>query len=258
VVGYLENYKADTSYVIVHDNWPNTPKNIAIPWLPNKVSSWFFIHVPEIPDLTVSGIYTLVDTTKGYTDSLWVDQPVTVDLKIRNLGSGGAGAYIVEVAVGWGRDSIDVSFDSLFTPTESGIYTISSAIHWDQNTDGNINDPPDNDVSNDTLSVKVNVYVESTSLDEERLLIEDFHLFQNRPNPFNPSTVITWQLAISSQVELSIFNILGEKVTTLVSEKKVAGYHSIEWDASNFAGGIYYYQIKAGEFRDVKKMVLIK
>lgn len=280
VVGYLENYKADTSYVIVHDNWPNTPKNIAIPWLQNKVSSWMFVHLPELPDLTIAGIYTLIDTTKGYADSLWVDRPVTVDLKIRNLGSGGAGAYIVEVAVddpggnriefetshiteildpyGWGRDSIDVSFDSLFTPTESGIYTISSVIYWDQNTDGNINDPPDNDVSNDTLSVKVNVYVESTSLDEQGLSIEDFHLFQNRPNPFNPSTVITWQLAISSQVELSIFNILGEKVTTLVSEKKVAGYHSIEWDASNFAGGIYYYQIKAGEFRDVKKMVLIK
>ena len=280
VVGYLENYKADTSYVIVHDNWPNTPRNIAIPWLQNKVSSWMFIHVPELPDLTIAGIYTLVDTTKGYTDSLWVDRPVTVDLKIRNLGSGGAGASIVEIAVddplgnqikfetrhittileaqGWGRDSIDVRFDSLFTPTQSGQYTISSVIHWDQDKNGNINDPADDDVSNDTLSVKVNVYVESTSLDEQRLLIEDFHLFQNRPNPFNPNTTISWHLPVSSQVELNVYNILGEKVATLVSEKKVAGYHLIEWDASNFAGGIYYYQIKAGEFRDVKKMLLIK
>jgi hypothetical protein len=140
-----------------------------------------------------------------------------VDLKIRNLGSGGAGAYIVEVAVddpGGNRIEFETShITEILDP---------------------YNDPHDNDVSNDTLSVKVNVYVESTSLDEQGLSIEDFHLFQNRPNPFNPSTVITWQLAISSQVELSIFNILGEKVATLVSEKKVAGYHSIEWDASNF------------------------
>ncbi len=159
---------------------------------------------------------------------------------------------------GWGRDSIDVTFDSLFTPSQSGIYTISSVIYWDQDEDGNINDPADDDVTNDSLSDKVNAYVESTSLDEQRLSIEDFYLFQNRPNPFNPSTVISWQLPVHSRVELSIYNILGEKVSILVSERKVVGYHLIEWDASNFAGGIYYYQIKAGEFRDVKKMLLIK
>jgi predicted GH43/DUF377 family glycosyl hydrolase len=86
----------------------------------------------------------------------------------------------------------------------------------------------------------------------------NFVLMQNYPNPFNPTTVIIWQLAVSSHVDLSVYNILGKKVATLVSGKQKAGLHQVEWDATGFASGIYYYIIKAGEFRDVKKMILIK
>jgi hypothetical protein len=83
-------------------------------------------------------------------------------------------------------------------------------------------------------------------------------LEQNYPNPFNPVTIISWQLAVGSDVELSIYNTLGQKVTTLVNGKFDAGYHQITWDAIGLAAGIYYYQIIAGNYRDVKKMVLIK
>ena len=59
-------------------------------------------------------------------------------------------------------------------------------------------------------------------------------------------------------VELSVFNILGEKVATLVSERKAAGAHQVEWDATDFASGIYYYQIRTGEFQAVRKMILLR
>jgi hypothetical protein len=85
-----------------------------------------------------------------------------------------------------------------------------------------------------------------------------FGMDQNYPNPFNPTTIINYGIPITNDVELSIFNLLGQKIVTLVSEKKNAGYHQIEWDASGFANGIYYYQIKAGEFHDVKKMILLR
>jgi hypothetical protein len=85
-----------------------------------------------------------------------------------------------------------------------------------------------------------------------------FNLNQNYPNPFNPMTTIKYQLPINSDVELSIYNLLGQKIATLVSEKQKAGYHQVEWDASGFASGIYYYRIEAGEFQDVKKMILIR
>ncbi|MCP4360457.1 MAG: T9SS type A sorting domain-containing protein, partial [Chloroflexi bacterium] len=70
-------------------------------------------------------------------------------------------------------------------------------------------------------------------------------LFQNYPNPFNPKTTINYQLPMLSNVELSIYNLLGQKVATLVSKQQSVGYYQIDWDASGFASGIYYYRIEA-------------
>ena len=85
-----------------------------------------------------------------------------------------------------------------------------------------------------------------------------FVLKQNYPNPFNPVTVLSYNLARNTKVDLNIYNLLGQKVITLVSEKQKAGYHTVEWDASGFASGMYFYILRAGEFRDVKKMVLLR
>jgi flagellar hook assembly protein FlgD len=57
---------------------------------------------------------------------------------------------------------------------------------------------------------------------------------------------------------LSIYNLTGQKVATLVSERQNAGYHKVEWDASGLASGLYYYRLEAGEFLDVKKMILLR
>jgi hypothetical protein len=78
------------------------------------------------------------------------------------------------------------------------------------------------------------------------------------PNPFNLNTVINWQLAVGSHVNLSIYNLLGEKVAKLVSERQKAGYHQVAWDATGFSSGIYYYRLDTGEFQQVKKMILAK
>jgi len=101
---------------------------------------------------------------------------------------------------------------------------------------------------------------------EEKLLDQNtgkthpnkFSLSQNYPNPFNPSTMITYQLPKTSDVEISIYNLLGQKIATLLDSRQNAGKYQVEWDASSFASGIYYYKIQAGEFQDVKKMVVIK
>jgi hypothetical protein len=93
---------------------------------------------------------------------------------------------------------------------------------------------------------------------EDGDIIRNFNLEQNYPNPFNPTTVISWQVGSPVQVELSIYNVIGEKVCTLVSEKQPAGFHTVEWDASGMASGIYYYRLNAGEFQDVKKMIYIQ
>ena len=85
-----------------------------------------------------------------------------------------------------------------------------------------------------------------------------YALQQNYPNPFNPSTIIEFSLAKGSHVELQIFNILGQKVATLVNGFMNAGAHSVQFNASNLASGVYFYGMKAGDFQTYKKMMLLK
>ncbi|HKI47280.1 MAG TPA: T9SS type A sorting domain-containing protein [Balneolales bacterium] len=85
-----------------------------------------------------------------------------------------------------------------------------------------------------------------------------FSLFQNYPNPFNPTTNITFAVPQTSNVELTIYNTLGQKVATLVSQKMSAGTHSIEFNATSLASGMYLYRLKAGNYVSIKKMMLIK
>ena len=86
----------------------------------------------------------------------------------------------------------------------------------------------------------------------------EFSLSQNYPNPFNPVTKIKYQLAKSSDVILVVYDILGREVTTLVNEKQDAGYYQVECNAINFASGVYFYKLTAGDFSETKKMVLLK
>jgi hypothetical protein len=85
-----------------------------------------------------------------------------------------------------------------------------------------------------------------------------FTLSQNFPNPFNPTTIINFELPITNHVDLSIYNLVGQKVATLVNEQKKAGSHQVEWDADGFASGVYYYKISAGEHQAVRKMILLR
>lgn len=86
----------------------------------------------------------------------------------------------------------------------------------------------------------------------------NFILDQNYPNPFNPSTTINFQTPKNSYANLSIYNILGQKVETLVNDYVTAGSHSVNWDAANMPSGIYVYRLEVGSFSVSKKMVLIK
>jgi len=87
---------------------------------------------------------------------------------------------------------------------------------------------------------------------------EDYSLQQNFPNPFNPSTVISYQLPKGGYVNLKVYNELGKEVSSLVNENQNAGRYEVKFDASNLSSGIYYYSISAGNFTETKKMMLVK
>jgi len=85
-----------------------------------------------------------------------------------------------------------------------------------------------------------------------------FELKQNYPNPFNPSTKINYFLDKSGFVKLSVYNLLGEIVSTLINQNQEAGFYNVEFDASNIQSGIYFYKLESGNQVQTKQMMLIK
>jgi len=86
----------------------------------------------------------------------------------------------------------------------------------------------------------------------------NFMLSQNYPNPFNPFTNIKYQVANNTDVRLTIFDILGKEITTLVNEKQTPGDYEVRFDGSKLSSGIYFFKLTAGDFSDVKSMILVK
>lgn len=85
-----------------------------------------------------------------------------------------------------------------------------------------------------------------------------FNLFQNYPNPFNPSTTIRWQLPVSTNVSLNVHNVLGNEIAVLVDKEIPAGMHQINFNASSLSNGVYFYNLKAGDFSETKMLLILK
>ncbi len=97
----------------------------------------------------------------------------------------------------------------------------------------------------------------------DQLAPREFELFQNYPNPFNPSTTISYRMNKSGEVELAVYNALGQKISTLVRERQAAGNYQVQWNGRNEAGeqaasGVYLYRLRAGSAVETRKMVMLR
>lgn len=117
-------------------------------------------------------------------------------------------------------------------------------IHQNNNKGFNVLSPDDIITSNEEI-------VEST-------IPETFKLHQSYPNPFNPTTTIGYELPQQTDVKLEVFNILGQRIVTLVNETQTSGIHEVTFDASNLSSGVYLYRITTGQFTKSRKMLLVK
>jgi len=99
-----------------------------------------------------------------------------------------------------------------------------------------------------------------TDVRDENSVVYDYQLHQNYPNPFNPSTKIKYSVKETNYVEIKLYDLIGREIATLVDEIKNAGIYEVDFDASKFdlSSGVYFYQMKAGNFTSIRKMVLIK
>jgi len=110
------------------------------------------------------------------------------------------------------------------------------------------------------------VYIEAAKVNAAQALPKAFALSQNSPNPFNPSTTISYEIPESSvavEVVVAVYNIRGQKVVTLVDEPKETGQYSVNWNGLDEIGrrvssGVYFYRMNAGDFTAIRKMVVVK
>ena len=110
------------------------------------------------------------------------------------------------------------------------------------------------------MSFAVNGEIEKIAFDENNNDAESFEykLYANYPNPFNPSTQISYQIPKDGFVNIVVYNSLGQIVVKLVNEYQTSGKYSVKFDASNLPSGLYIYRLQSGKFNSVRKMVLTK
>jgi hypothetical protein len=101
------------------------------------------------------------------------------------------------------------------------------------------------------------------SVDDEPTFVDNFQLYQNYPNPFNPITKINYSVPSvgayrNTPVQLKVYDVLGNEVVTLVNEEKPAGDYEVEFDGTGLTSGIYFYQLRAGDYTDTRKMILLR
>ncbi|MFQ5753964.1 MAG: cellulase family glycosylhydrolase, partial [bacterium] len=139
---------------------------------------------------------------------------------------------------------------------------------------------PLNSIVNDSMPIINGIAFQNMGMSEEVFYLDDIHiigdsavtsvseivnetpdsfiLFQNYPNPFNESTTIRYSIRKASHVTINVYNILGEKVETLIDKDQIAGEHSIKWDASIVSSGLYFYRIAIGKNSKSKRLIVLK
>ena len=130
---------------------------------------------------------------------------------------------------------------------------------WDVSVTDSFEDVLSN---NGPFSLFIDIH-EILNTSENNIIPDIYTLYQNYPNPFNPITTIKYDLPEDQFVSITIYDVMGRNIRTLMNMNQNAGYHSVRWDAKNNIGeqvatGMYIYTIKAGDFLSSKKIVLLK
>jgi hypothetical protein len=168
-------------------------------------------------------------------------------------------------------DAIAFDQDARFHPV-NGMRVMFDLVFHDQDTpesigvsDGNLTWSPKNrDTAYLNQSEWTNTWIGDTIFvatginQNEQHIVYTFDLKQNYPNPFNPNTTIEYTLAKREKVTIDIYNLLGEKVLTLVNQFQAAGKYTVPFDGANLSSGVYFYKLKAGAYENIKKMILLK
>jgi len=194
----------------------------------------------------VSQQYARLTGFYKYTPAGTDELNIAVDLKKNGLLSGVGVINVQNQATAWTPFSIEINYFNQEIPDAASInITIGNSSMVNVGSTFLVDD----------LQFEDPVGIEDQSYSP---IAESYSLKQNYPNPFNPSTTIEFSLKHSGDVQLAIFNSLGQEVARVIDEPLAKGIYSITWNAEDLPGGIYFYRLTAGEFSETKKLLLTK
>jgi hypothetical protein len=196
------------------------------------------LHVPAMDGGDTLGLHLAGARTVSVLTS---KHPTTVDLRLE-LVKNFANPVFEHAGL-----SLQQNASYLIAPVWDSLATVPLRIYVDLGKDGTVDDTLY--VLNQSTAVPRN---------ERGEIPNQFKLHQNYPNPFNPITTIRYELPHASRVTLKVYNTLGQEVATLVNETKPAGVYTAQFDAANFASGVYLYRLQAGSYVETKKLILLK
>jgi alpha-tubulin suppressor-like RCC1 family protein len=184
-------------------------------------------------------VYTWGDNSDGQLGNTFYNE--TQFCVQVNMSGALSGKTITAVAAGLEHSVVMASDGTVYT--------------WGRNDYGQLGN---NSTTNSGVPVQVVFDAGSGVVFPENGIPQEYSLNANYPNPFNPSTTISFELSAMSDVKLTIYDMNGKIVSTLINNAMPAGYHETSWDASDLSSGIYFYRLQAGDFVDTKKMIFMK
>jgi hypothetical protein len=216
-----------------------------------------YFNLSDLAELENADMPFLTFNLFGQSSIIDTNTNITREMIVMN-NAGSMGGIVFVGIVYWG---INIAFQriwaqNLFDPEIQSIGEAlildalpSTGIYWYMKQITNLWADPSLQLKYDTT-----VGIEKVEVQ----IPQGFSLYQNYPNPFNPTTTIKFALPVESKVKINVYNSLGQLVETLVNKEMESGYHEVNFDASRYSSGVYLYQLQAGDFVSVKKMLLIK
>ncbi len=159
------------------------------------------------------------------------------------------------------------SLNHIFIGTDNGVYRVKELQGNLENVSSGMTSSPETyamlKLSGDYLlaggtSVWRTENSTITNVNIGESIIESFDIFQNYPNPFNPTTTIKYRVSELSYLTIKVYDVLGNEISTIVNEEKPAGEYVVEFGGDGLTSGIYFYQLRAGDYTDTKKMILLR